>query len=118
MYSGGIIYERAGFGFNSKRTAGIINRHRTSHEGHWQTISASDKDYKIALRKEILRLRVEDGVAWTACYDLALGDEEVAELRFKRDIRQSDYDVCIEKINSLKLEIRLLEGEIKQEWGA
>jgi hypothetical protein len=26
--------------------------------------------------------------------------------------------VCIEKINSLKLEIRLLEGEIKQEWGA
>lgn len=80
-------------------------------------LAQATKDYKIALRKEILRLRVEDGVAWTACYDLALGEEEIAELRFKRDIRQSDYDVCIEKINSVKLEIRLLEGEIKQEWG-
>ena len=78
-------------------------------------LAQATKEYKIALRKEILRLRVEDGVAWTACYDLALGEESVAELRFKRDIRQSDYDVCIEKINQTKLEIRLLESEIKQE---
>ena len=65
-------------------------------------LAQSTKEYKIALRKEILRLRVEDNVAWTACYELALGQEEVAELRFKRDIRQSDYDVCIEKINAVK----------------
>lgn len=79
-------------------------------------LAQATKDYKIALRKEILRLHTSDGVAWTACYDLALGEDTVAELRFKRDIRQSDYDVCIEKINSVKLEIRLLEGEIKQDW--
>jgi hypothetical protein len=79
-------------------------------------LAQATKDYKIALRKEILRLRIEDGVAWTACYELALGEENVAELRYKRDIRQSDYDVCIEKINSVKLEIKLLDGEIKQDW--
>lgn len=79
-------------------------------------LAQATKEYKIALRKEILRLHVSDGVAWTACYDLALGEDTVAELRFKRDIRQSDYDVCIEKINSVKLEIRLLEGEIRQDW--
>jgi hypothetical protein len=78
-------------------------------------LAQSTKDYKIALRKEILRLHVADGVAWTACYELALGEDNVAELRFKRDIRQSDYDVCIEKINACKLEIRLLEGEITAE---
>jgi len=78
-------------------------------------LAQATKDYKIALRKEILRLRVEDKVAWTACYELALGDEVVADLRFKRDIKQSDYDVCIEKINSVKLEIRILEGEIQQD---
>jgi hypothetical protein len=79
-------------------------------------LAQATKDYKIALRKEILRLRIEDGVAWTACYELALGEENVAELRYKRDIRQSDYDVCIEKINSVKLEIKLLEKEIEQDW--
>jgi len=79
-------------------------------------LAGATKDYKIALRKEILKLHVEDKVAWTACYELALGDEEVAKLRFNRDIKQSDYDVCIEKINALKLEIRLLEKEIEQDW--
>ena len=78
-------------------------------------LAQSTKDYKISLRKEILRLHIADKVAWTACYELALGEDTVAELRFKRDIRQSDYDVCIEKINACKLEIRLLEGEIKQD---
>lgn len=79
-------------------------------------LAQSTRDYKIALRKEILRLHISDGVAWTACYELSLGEEKVAELRYNRDIKQSDYDVCIEKINSIKLEIRLLEGEIKQDW--
>lgn len=79
-------------------------------------LAQATKNYKIALRQEILRLRMEDGVAWTACYDLALGEDNVAQLRFIRDIRQSDYDVCVEKINALKLEIRLLEKEIEQDW--
>lgn len=79
-------------------------------------LAQATKNYKIALRKEILRLRTEEGVAWTACYDLALGEDEVAQLRFIRDIRQSDYDVCLEKINQLKLEIRLLEKEIEMDW--
>ena len=78
-------------------------------------LAGATRDYKIALRKEILRLHVSDGVAWTACYELALGEEKVAELRFTRDIRQSDYDVCIEKINACKLEIRILEDEIEHE---
>jgi len=80
-------------------------------------LARATRDYKIALRKEILRLRLEDGVAWTACYELALGQETVAELRFKRDVYQSDYDVSIEQINAVKLELRLLENEIKAEWG-
>ena len=83
----------------------------------------AEMKYRIALRKEILKLKVsgadEGGgpVAWTVCDDLAKGNEEVAKLRFNRDIKQSDYDVCIEKINAVKIEIRLLENEIKMEWG-
>ena len=81
-------------------------------------LATATRDYKIALRKEMLRLRIEDEVAWTACYDLALGEESVAQLRYKRDIYESDYEVCKEKINQLKLELRLLEMEMKQDWQA
>jgi hypothetical protein len=76
-------------------------------------LAQSTKEYKVALRKEILRLHIDENVAWTACYDLALGHDIVSELRFKRDIKKSDYDVCIEKIAQIKLEMRILEGEIK-----
>ena len=81
-------------------------------------LAKSTRDYKIALRKEILRLKMEDGVAWTACYELALGEPTVADLRYKRDIYQSEYEVAIEQINAVKIELRLLENEIKQEWGS
>lgn len=77
-------------------------------------LAEATKKYKIALRKEILKLHV-DGVAWTACYELALGEENVAELRFIRDVKQSDYDVCIEKIQSIKMEMRILDKEIEQD---
>lgn len=74
-----------------------------------------ERNYRIAYRKEVLRLHIQDDVAWTACADLAKGDETVAELRFKRDIAKSDYEVCQEKIMQTKLEIRILETEITEE---
>ena len=81
-------------------------------------LATAERNYKIALRKEILRLRVEDEVAWTACESLAKGDENVAQLRFKRDVHKSDYETALEKINAIKMEMRILEGEIKQDWGS
>lgn len=76
----------------------------------------SERDYKVALRKEILRLRLDDGVAWTACYDLALGDDNVAKLRWQRDVYESDYQCLQEKINVLKLNQRVLMDFAKLEW--
>ena len=77
-------------------------------------LATGERDYKIALRKEVLRLHVEDNVAWTACESLAKGHEKVAELRFKRDVHKSDYESAQERINCIKIEIRILEGEINQ----
>ena len=82
-------------------------------------LAESERKYRVALRKEILRLKVDGPeekdagpVAWTVCGDIARGHDEVAKLRLERDIRKSDYDVCYEKILQLKTEIRLLEGEL------
>lgn len=82
--------------------------------------SRTEHDYKVAYRKEVFRLHQQDKVAWTAAITLAHGDTEyfnVAELRFKRDIAKSEYEVAQEKINGLKLSLRMIEAEISREWG-
>jgi hypothetical protein len=76
----------------------------------------AERDYKREYRKEFFRLHIEDKVAWTACADLAKGEEKVSELRYKRGIYKSGYETALEKINVLKLEIRIMEDEIKREW--
>jgi hypothetical protein len=78
-------------------------------------LAEAEMKYRIAMRKEFLRLHVADGVAWTACGDLCRGEEIVAKLRFERDIRKSDYDCCYEKILQLKIELRIIENEINAE---
>lgn len=80
-------------------------------------LAEAEYKYRIAYRKEVFRLHEEDKVAWTACSDLAKGSEEVGEMRFKRDIYKSDYEVLNEKIMAVKTEMRLLESEINKEWG-
>lgn len=78
-------------------------------------LAKAEMEYRIALRQEVLRLHVQDGVAWTSCDGLAKGEETVAKLRFTRDIRKSDYDCGYEKILQIKTEIRIIEGQIEAE---
>ncbi len=85
------------------------------YKNNGRKLAESEMKYRIAVRKEVFRLHEEDSVAWTACYDLARGDEEVAKLRFERDVRKSDYECCYERILQLKMELRILENEIAAE---
>lgn len=78
-----------------------------------RTLAQAEMEYKIALRKEILRLKLESKVAWTACSELAKGDENVANLRFDRDVKSSEYNCAFEKINATKIELRILENEVE-----
>lgn len=85
------------------------------YKNNGRKLADAEQKYRIAYRKEVFRLRMEDEVAWTACGDLAKGSEEVARLRFERDIRKSDYECCYEKILQLKIELRIIENEINAE---
>ena len=71
-------------------------------------LAEAERQYRIAFRQEVFRLHTLEGVAWTACSDLAKGDETVARLRFERDVK-SDYECCYEKILQLKIELRILK---------
>ena len=79
--------------------------------------ATAERDYKIKLREECLRLR-DEGMAITLIDKVAYGIPSVAEARFKRDVAQTIYTANQEAINSLKLQLRLIEGQINREWGA
>ena len=78
-------------------------------------LAQAEYEYKTSYRKEVFRLHEEDKTAWTSTTDLAKGDEAVAKKRFKRDCYKSDYQCFLEKLNCIKIEIRLLENEIREE---
>lgn len=75
----------------------------------------AEKDYKILLRQECLKLRDEKmaiGMIDKTCY----GIPSVAEARFRRDVAQAVYQANQESINALKLQIRILDAQIGREW--
>lgn len=71
----------------------------------------AERNYRIALNKEILKLKVEKYPA-TLIQELARGTKEVAELRLKRDIQESSYYTAISAMENLKLEIEVLRSKL------
>lgn len=77
----------------------------------------AEKDYKIKLREEALKLRAEKGMPVTLIQQVVYGVPEVAEKRFARDIKEAIYNANQEAINSIKLQIRIIENQLQREWG-
>ncbi len=75
----------------------------------------AERAYKIKLREECLRLR-NDGMAVGIIQLTVYGIESVAELRFQRDIAETLYRANIEAINSIKLEIRIINEQLCREY--
>ena len=78
--------------------------------------AAAERDYRIALRQEILIER-DAKTPVTIISDVCRGKKEIAHLKFKRDVAEVMYDSAKEAINGYKLQMRLLEDQIDREWG-
>jgi len=76
----------------------------------------AEKDYKILLRQECLKLR-DEGMAVGMIDKTCYGIPSVAEARFRRDVAEAVYKANQEAINTLKLQMRLIESQISREWG-
>ena len=77
----------------------------------------AEKDYKILLREECLKLR-DDGMAIGMIDKTCYGIPSVAAARFSRDVAETVYKANQEAINSLKLQIRIIDSQISREWGS
>ena len=80
-------------------------------------LAEAERDYKITLRQEALKLRIEKDMPVTLINQIIFGVPEVAEKRYKRDIAETMYNSNQEHINATKLKLRLLESQLNREWG-
>jgi len=76
----------------------------------------AEMEYKMLLRQECLKLR-DEGMAIGMIDKTCYGIPAVAEARFKRDVAETVYKANQEAINSIKLQLRLIENQISREWG-
>ena len=76
----------------------------------------AERDYKVLLRTECLKLR-DEGMAIGMIDKTCYGIPSVAEARFKRDVAEAVYKANLEAINSIKLQMRLIEAQLQREWG-
>ncbi len=75
-----------------------------------------ERQYKILLREECLKLR-DSGMAIGMIDKTCYGIPSVADARFERDVAETIYKANLEAINSIKLQLRLLEAQISREYG-
>ena len=80
-----------------------------------EALAQAERDYKILLRQEVLKLRNE-GMAVGIIDKTIYGVPAVAEARFKRDIADAMYKANQEHINTTKLHLRIIESQISREW--
>ena len=79
-------------------------------------LAEAERDYKICLRHEALKLRADNNMPVTLINQIIYGVPEVAKKRFDRDIAETMRNTALEKINVLKLQIRILQHQIELEY--
>lgn len=73
-------------------------------------------DYRIALAKELVKLK-DEGYAITLAGDIARGKPEIAHLKFEEISKEAIYKANMESVNVLKLEIKIIQNQIDKEYG-
>lgn len=92
-----------------------LNKTLTSFKKYKKEYAEKERIYRQALAKKILELRTS-GFPVTIISDLARGDEEIAKLRYEKDIAESLSDSAEQGINFYKLKLRTLESQYSKEW--
>ena len=74
------------------------------------------RDYRVKVAQKLLELKAE-GMPVTISYDIARGNEEVAKAKEQEIITESLYKSCQEAINTYKLQIKILQAQINNDYG-
>lgn len=80
-----------------------------------RSYAEAERKYRVGLKQKILIER-DKGTPVTIISDICRGSEEIASLRFDRDVSEIMYKSALEAINVYKLQLRLLENQADREW--
>lgn len=72
--------------------------------------------YRIKLAQKLVELK-NDGMPVTIAYDVARGDKEIAKAKYNEIAKEAVYKANQEAINSIKLQIRVIESQLSREYG-
>lgn len=78
-------------------------------------LAQAEYDYKILLRQKTLILK-DEKMPTTLIDKVVLGDEDVAQARRKRDIAEVKYNASKDKINAIKMELKVYNECLNREW--
>ena len=75
----------------------------------------AERDYQVAKAQTVLRMK-NAGATVTEIQLSVKGQPEVCEKLFARDVAKVMYEANQEHINTVKLQLRLLDNQIAREW--
>ena len=81
-----------------------------------QDYAKAYRDYRVKVAQKLLELKAE-GMPVTISYDIARGDEEVANAKEQEIITECLYKSCQEAVNVFKLQIKILQAQINNDYG-
>lgn len=99
-----------------KKLTELLNSALREYSKRGKEYAEAYRDYRVAVAKQLLELR-DAGMPVTIAYDIARGNEYVADLKMKEIISESLYKSCQEAINTYKLQIKILQEQINKEYG-
>lgn len=73
------------------------------------------RTYRILLARELLRLKSE-GMPVTIAYDIARGEETVANAKFDELNNEAIYRANLEGIQAIKLQLKILENQFDKDY--
>ena len=81
-----------------------------------QDYAKAYRDYRVKVAQKLLELKAE-GMPVTISYDIARGKVEVANAKEQEIIAESLYNSCKEAILTYKLQIKILQAQINNDYG-
>ena len=76
----------------------------------------AEREYQVAKAQTVLKMK-DAGASMTEINLSIKGQPEVSEKLFARDVAKVMYEANQEHINTVKLQLRLLDNQIAREWG-
>lgn len=76
-----------------------------------------ERDYRVALSKRLIQRRTE-GFPVTSLADIVRGEEDIAKLKYERDIAEGLKNSAEKGTDFYKLTARLMEAQTSREWSS